>query len=822
MRIRFILPVLLFVCLTGSTAYAAAGREGERTASHSLAEDDRYDPVYYQEPEPLYPSAGGARTRSVGRTLEEYVVDGLEQFQTEIHVLSYEIPKDEAAERFFQILNNHPSLFYVASYVSWSYDPYTGMVVSYEVRYTDTEGNVRNQKEVFDNEIEAALAWVDPSMTTAEQALAIHDYLALDCEYDYERAQADNEPELSHSAYGALVEKTAVCDGYAKAYASILERLGISSRIVASDSMNHAWNLVFIDGAWYHVDVTWDDPVWDNIGCACHNYFLLSDAAVSDADHEHEGWDSNGYTADSTTYDSAFWSEIASAFCYQQGNWYYARYNGTDGSTSLVKKQELLGGQEEIVYKETETWNNYMDSFMYLDIVNDDIYFNTRTNIRKVGTDGSIATVYGPSGITGDRLIFGFTVREPDLCYVQQDAPAGMQKQQILSHTLEELKLSVITDVGAQDLMEVYDGEAKGITITGLKENDIVSYSLEGGSYSTRQPEIINAGTYEVWYKIEREGCKAYIGKVRVVVEKAEPPYVVPAGLKGNSGRLLSEIALPAGFVWESGGTAKLVREGENTYYVSYIPEDTDNYEVVSRIPVQIMVSCPGHQYSSKVTVEPTSGRKGQMTYVCGICGDTYTEELEPLPSGGTTGTEMPDKASGLKVRKATANSLRFTWQGVQGVRYQLTLYNGNTRVSVQYTEGSAFTFRKLKPASSYTLRILPYHEVSGRKIYASGDASVKAVTAPGKVKLVSAGKLGKTKGKVKWKRTAGADGYEISMRTGKGRYKVIGVVTKGKKVTFTKAGLKRGRRYRFRVRAYKKSGGKRVYGNYSKEKILR
>ena len=49
--------------------------------------------------------------------------------------------------------------------------------------------------------------------------------------------------------------------------------------------MNHIWNLIKIDGKWYHVDVTWDDPIMDKPGRVKHDNFLRSDDGIKDTDH---------------------------------------------------------------------------------------------------------------------------------------------------------------------------------------------------------------------------------------------------------------------------------------------------------------------------------------------------------------------------------------------------------------------------------------------------------------------------------------------------------------------------------------------------------
>ncbi len=482
MKQKILFPVLLLLCLFGGTAYADPVQQ-EQTETITLTEENRYNPVYYQEPKKIYPAANAGMARGAQVTLEEYVVSALEEFQNTIDISAYQIPKEEAGNVFFQILNDHPSLFFVNGRIGWSSSGSTGMAVAYEVEYTDTIENIRVQKADFDRAINQALTWTEPAMTDLEKALAVHDYLVLNCEYDYERLNSNTVPDVSHSAYGALIENIAVCDGYAKAYASILEKLGISSKIVASDSMNHAWNLVSVDENWYHVDATWDDPAWDSIGRAGHNYFMLSDTAISDANHKHSGWVKD-YTADSSVYDNAFWSDITSAFCYQQGNWYYASYKA--GSTALMKKPELLGTEEQEICTENGTWNNYGMSGMYLDLepAKEEIYFNTRTDIRKINADGRIAAVYQPE-LPAGQLIFGFTVRGSRLCYALQESPNLAGKQEIKTFIMEELRLPEITGVTASDVIAVYDNTAKTITVTGTISSDKVTYKLEGGSYGS-------------------------------------------------------------------------------------------------------------------------------------------------------------------------------------------------------------------------------------------------------------------------------------------------------------------------------------------------
>lgn len=146
-----------------------------------------------------------------------------------------------------------------------------------------------------------ALSWVNASMTDVQKAQALHDYLVRTCCYD-SRAWSGTEPWLSHNAYGALVSKVCVCQGYAMAYKLLLNEMGVGCIYVSSDPMNHGWNMVSIEGSWYHVDVTWDDPTYSDgtddgfDGSVSHEYFLKSDATMLGTGlktkYDHYDWSS--------------------------------------------------------------------------------------------------------------------------------------------------------------------------------------------------------------------------------------------------------------------------------------------------------------------------------------------------------------------------------------------------------------------------------------------------------------------------------------------------------------------------------------------------
>lgn len=110
-------------------------------------------------------------------------------------------------------------------------------------------------------------------------ALWLHDWLIYNADYDCTYS--------IYTADGVLLQGTGVCDSYTRAYNLLLQQFGIECIRLSAGEMNHAWNLVKIDGQWCHIDVTWDDPIDYNYrgGYENHNYFGLTDARM-DKDHD--------------------------------------------------------------------------------------------------------------------------------------------------------------------------------------------------------------------------------------------------------------------------------------------------------------------------------------------------------------------------------------------------------------------------------------------------------------------------------------------------------------------------------------------------------
>ncbi len=158
----------------------------------------------------------------------------------------------------------------------------------YAYRNNDTSG-LAEEDMTFYNTLKEYLDYAYQFAIPFEQEKAIHDYMVLNCAYDYDNFFNDTIPWESGAPEGVFVHKTAVCQGYAEAFKLCMDILGIECIMVTGEagSESHAWNAVKLDGEWYMIDVTWDDPVPDEEGRLLYNYFNIPDWIMK-LDHTYD------------------------------------------------------------------------------------------------------------------------------------------------------------------------------------------------------------------------------------------------------------------------------------------------------------------------------------------------------------------------------------------------------------------------------------------------------------------------------------------------------------------------------------------------------
>ena len=213
--------------------------------------------------------------------------------------------------------------------------------------YYFSASEVPAAKQATEAKIAEALSWIDEDeMSAFEVAQALHDYLVRTCVYDL-AAETATGPTVSHSAYGALTKGVAVCQGYALAYKLLLTRAGVPCVFVTSTSMNHAWNMVQIDGGWYHVDSTWDDPVHSDGTDAgfdvdvSHQYFLRADSTMSALGHS--GWEA-AYTTPTSDYGNRTYAEYKAPVSTSDSGSGGTTDGGSDGESGETSGEGSSGG----------------------------------------------------------------------------------------------------------------------------------------------------------------------------------------------------------------------------------------------------------------------------------------------------------------------------------------------------------------------------------------------------------------------------------------------------------------------------------------------
>ena len=199
-----------------------------------------------------------------------------------------------------EILASDDYLRYSIYRWGYGYRGYAGdVVLTFSFQYWTTLG----QENYVDKRIKEILSEIiKPGMSTDERQKAIHDYIVTNVAYDQSFSR--------YSAYDALAEGKTVCQGYALLAYKMLKEAGIENLIISGTAggQNHAWNLVRIRGNWYHMDVTWDDPLPDVAGRVTYRYYNLTDEQMR-MDHS---WDSSLYPSSSKvkyTYESSYSAE---------------------------------------------------------------------------------------------------------------------------------------------------------------------------------------------------------------------------------------------------------------------------------------------------------------------------------------------------------------------------------------------------------------------------------------------------------------------------------------------------------------------------------
>ncbi len=360
---------------------------------------------------------------------KEAIAEGLRNRAEAIPVGAYGISYSQAGDVYFAALNENPELFYVKGSFGISMTS-TGTVTDfypdYDSRYTpqDTAAFLQAAEEI--------LAQVDPQWEDALKLLFLHDYIVTHCQYD-----------LSYSRYNAfnvLVEHSAVCEGYTLAFLYLARRVGIEAWMVSSDALGHAWNLVRLDGRYYYVDCTHDDPLTavsidgETYPAHCyeaycaHTHFLRSYASTRENGHNADDWSISGWsgafppTAGDEQFENAFWRDVETPVAFRAGSMVY--FHRADRDRLWIWDMDR---REETAYplKNTLTWyawdgggSWWTENYGTFAVLEGEVYFTTPTEIVHLLPEGQMETVYALSAEEAAQgYLYGMVAEDGALCY---------------------------------------------------------------------------------------------------------------------------------------------------------------------------------------------------------------------------------------------------------------------------------------------------------------------------------------------------------------------------------------------------------------------
>lgn len=192
--------------------------------------------------------------------------------------------KDELTEITKNAIENSYIYTNISSF-QWKYEGYSNnIVIAFAFTYHLSQTEALFVEQTLENIIAPM-----HGLSDIEKLQAAHDFIVLSAEYSKETEGSQYSP------YTLLTENKGVCQAYALVLYRMLEMLGFEVQYVPGKvgEQLHAWVLVKLDHAWYHIDVTWDDPLPDRKGEVRYQYFLVSDRQLAQ-DHT---WDYASFPA---------------------------------------------------------------------------------------------------------------------------------------------------------------------------------------------------------------------------------------------------------------------------------------------------------------------------------------------------------------------------------------------------------------------------------------------------------------------------------------------------------------------------------------------
>lgn len=324
---------------------------------------------------PVIPARAASDAENMA-ALEASIIESC-YYGTEIDITEYDVTLEQLYDLYYSMYDAGKLAWYAAHGFDYEKSQITGNIATFRPIHMSYD------KAVYEHRLgEILKTCVLPGMEDWQIALALHDYLVLHGIYD--------EALRMRDGYSLLVKGKTVCAGYTEVYRELMNRAGVPCVSVASDPMNHIWNLVQIDGNWYHVDITWDDSAPDIYGRVSHEYFLLTDQEIAVGEDPHYDWVTDIKCTD-TTFQNWFFRDVESAISFTDVDTCYLvrekRYQ------NHICRRTISTGKETAVYKEKDVHanagkGNYYYLHFGLSLWNNRLWLNSLNKVVSMNLNG--------------------------------------------------------------------------------------------------------------------------------------------------------------------------------------------------------------------------------------------------------------------------------------------------------------------------------------------------------------------------------------------------------------------------------------------------
>ena len=187
-------------------------------------------------------------------------------------------------------INNFVHPYNSFKHIETKYDSFREVSIDMTKNYTK-----KDIKEIDAKVDEIFNKLYKPNESKINNIKAFHDYIINNSSYDTDRSDNNIINYKSDTAYGPLLQKQALCGGYSDAMELFLEKMDIKSYKVSSEE--HVWNAVELDGKWYNLDLTWDDPITDTgQEILAHTYFMINTKRLNEVATSQHNFNNSVYS----------------------------------------------------------------------------------------------------------------------------------------------------------------------------------------------------------------------------------------------------------------------------------------------------------------------------------------------------------------------------------------------------------------------------------------------------------------------------------------------------------------------------------------------